>query len=441
MNSGQDNVPKQHRLTTALAVSLGLFVAGCSSTGSDPSPPPSSSVDTGSPAETTAPATTVSPTPGMPEELAEEVDRLIALTEELRELEFLQPPVVSVVTRQELAERVRADLAEDLEDIATSEKVYRLLGLVGPELDLAELYQDLYGEQVAGFYDGDTGELVVPADTTTFTLLQQSTMVHELTHALTDQHFGMWDNYQALVDSEHFDEATALLAIVEGDAVLTEALFYETLDQDDQSQLLDDSLGVDREVFERAPLFVRDGLVFPYEAGFRFILDLFVEGGHEAVDEVYEQPPLSTESVFDLSLESPLPIEGTVLATAGYEVDSNGSWGALSWKLMFDQIIGGDPTAVDGWGGDRAIVYTDGLNVMMTLEYRGDTPADAEEMLEALDRYFSAVSGEAAVLSGGVRRFDRPGYIAFTPAGGTGVVLVVADDPSVGAEALTTLTG
>jgi hypothetical protein len=440
VNSGQGNVPKQHRLLTALAVSLGLLVAGCSNTG-DPSPPSSSTVDTGSPAEPTGPATTVSPTPGMSGELAEEVDRLIALTEELRELEFLSPPVVTVVTRQELAERVRADLAEDLEDIATSEKVYRLLGLVGPELDLAEIYQDLYGEQVAGFYDGDAGELVVPADTATFSLLQQSTMVHELTHALTDQHFGMWDSYQALVDAERFDEATALLAMIEGDAVLTEALFYETLDQGEQSDLLDDSLDVDRDVLDRAPLFVRDGLVFPYEAGFRFILGLFVEGGHDAVDAVYDQPPLSTESVFDLSLESPISIEETVVATAGYEVDSNGSWGALSWKLMFDQIIGGDPTAVDGWGGDRAIVYTDGLNVMMTLEFEGDTAADAEEMLEALDRYFSAVSGEEAVISDGVWRFDDPGYVAFTANGDTGVVLVVADDPSVGAEALTALAG
>lgn len=440
MNSGQDNIPKQHRLPIALALSLGLLVTGCSSTETDPSPPPAA-FDSGVQVETTVPATTLPPTPGMPAELAAEVERLIALTEELRELEFLQPPVVTVLTRQELAERVRADLAEDLEDISTEEKVYRLLGLVGPGLDLGELYQDLYGEQVAGFYDGDAGELVVPADTTTFSLLQQSTMVHELTHALTDQHFGMWDSYQALVDAERFDEATALLAMIEGDAVLTEALFYETLDQDDQSELLDDSLGVDREVFERAPLFVRDGLVFPYDAGFRFIVDLFVEGGHDAVDAVYAQPPLSTESVFDLSLESPISIEDTVVATAGYEVDSNGSWGALSWKLMFDQILGGDPAAVDGWGGDRAIVYTDGLNVMMTLEYQGDTPADAEEMLEALDRYFSAVSGEEALRSDGVWRFDLPGYIAFTATGDTGVALVVADDPSVGAEALTAIAG
>lgn len=440
MNSGQDNVLKHNRRLTAGALALALLVAGCANMGTDPSPPSSAVVSAG-PVDTTVPGTTISPADGMSEEFAAEVERLISVTEELRELEFLERPVVTVVTREELADRVRADLAEDLEDIGTSEKVYRLLGLVGPELDLAELYQDLYGEQVAGFYDGDTGELVVPADTTTFTLLQQSTMVHELTHALTDQHFGMWDSYQALVDGERFDEATALLAIIEGDAVLTEALFYETLDQKDQSDLLDDSLDVDRDVFERAPLFVRDGLVFPYEAGFRFVLDLFVEGGHAAVNDTYRRPPLSTESVIELNLEPPLPIEGTAVAATGYEVDSNGSWGALSWRLMFDQIIGGDPEAIDGWGGDRAIVYTDGLNVMMTIEYQGDTGADAEEMLAALDRYFSVVSGLEAQRSGGVRRFDVPGYIAFTPAGDEGVVLVVADDPSVGAEALTALTG
>jgi hypothetical protein len=415
-----------------------VLLVGCSGTGTQIPP---STVDSSGPS-TTVPATTASTgVVGMSPELASEVERLIALTEELRELEFLEPPKVTVVTDQELAERVRADLAEDMAEVATAEKVYRLLGLVGPELDLAELYQDLYGEQVAGFYDGDTRELVVPADTTTFSPLQQSTMVHELTHALTDQHFGMWDSYQALVDGDRSDEASALLAVIEGDAVLTEALFYETLDEDEQSELLDASLNVDREVFERAPLFVRNGLVFPYESGFRLVLNRFVEGGHGGVNDMYAQPPSSTEAVFDLSSEAPLVIEDVVLTTAGYEVDSNDDWGALSWKLMFDQVIGGDEAAVDGWGGDRSIVYTDATNVMLTIVYQGDTAADAGEMLVALESYFSVVSGEEALLADGVWRFDTPGYVAFTSTGDTEVVLVVADNPAVGAEALATLTG
>jgi hypothetical protein len=437
VNSGQDKVPNRRRRLTTLALAMGLLLAGCSNPVPDPSPP--STVGPAGPVDTTVP--TVTP-PGdeMPAELAAEVERLVAITEDLRELEFLEPPVVTVLTGDELADRVRADLAEDLDDIATSERVYRLLGLIGPELDLAELYQDLYGEQVAGFYDGDAGELVVPVGTTSFSLAQQSTMVHELTHALTDQHFGMWDSYQALVDGERFDEATALLAMIEGDATLTEVLFYETLDEDDQADLLDEQLRVDRGVFDRAPLFVRNGLVFPYEAGVSFVLDRFLDGGLAAVDGIYDRPPLSTEAVMEISMEAPLPIEQAILAPTGYEVDSNGSWGALSWKLMFDQVIGGDPKAVDGWGGDRAIVYTDGVDVMMTIEYQGDAPADAEELLAALDRYFSMVSGEDPIRSSRERRFDVPGYIAFTPVGDTGVVLVVADDPSVGAQALAALT-
>ncbi len=63
---------------------------------------------------------------------------------------------------------------------------------------------------MAGYYDGDAGELVVPRDEDGFTALQRATLVHELTHALTDQHYRFNDRYTALIDE---DRAVAVVPV------------------------------------------------------------------------------------------------------------------------------------------------------------------------------------------------------------------------------------
>ncbi|MDH3250524.1 MAG: hypothetical protein OEQ47_16260, partial [Acidimicrobiia bacterium] len=156
-------------------------------------------------------------------ELRAEVLELVELTQVVRELRFLEPPIITVVSDEELAQRVRESIEEEVEDLDADEALYVLLGLLPADGDLLALYTNLYGEQVAGFYDGDEGELVIPSEAS-LTPLQRATLIHELTHALTDQHFDMSANYEALVDEKRFDEAAAYLSLIEGDATLTEIL-------------------------------------------------------------------------------------------------------------------------------------------------------------------------------------------------------------------------
>ena len=177
------------------------------------------------------------------------VDELTATTEVLRELEFLTPPDLVFVTETELAERVRALIEDELDPAETrrDELLLTTLGLVENGTDLAALYVDLYSEQVAGFYDGETGELVVSIGDGELSQLQRLTLVHELTHALTDQHFGFADRLVRLDDDQRYENLTALTAVAEGDATLIETLYLGALTWDEQLAVLSDSMEVETE--------------------------------------------------------------------------------------------------------------------------------------------------------------------------------------------------
>ena len=374
-------------------------------------------------------------------ELRSEVLELVELTQELRELRFLEPPVITVVDNEELARRVRETIEEEVEGVDADEALYALLGLIPAETDLLALYTDLYGEQVAGFYDGDEGELVIPSGSS-LTPLQRATLIHELTHALTDQHFEMSANYEALVDEERFDEASAYLSVIEGDATLTEILYIQDLPVAQQQALISESLEADSTAFDAAPRFIRDSLIFPYQEGFAFTQRLFELGGFFEIEKAYSKPPLSTEQILeprDFGRDLPIDVAAPVQTLDGYEFVYDSVWGELGFDTMFDQILGDDAsrTASDGWGGDRYSYFYDGTEAALVLNYRADSERDAEEMETALVAYIQAamaVGNETQIA--GFDVFSGDDFAAVV-RDGTAVTFVAASDPAAG----TTLIG
>ncbi len=418
-------------------VLLAIFVAACTPAGGPTTTVDGSSVasqttgpsstEPASPSTEAAPTTSLTLPPGtedLPEAVRRRIAELVALTEQLRGLSFTTAPTVTVVSPQELADRVRADISEQLEDVEADEALYRLLGLIGPDLDLGETYADLYGEQVAGFYDGDTGELVVPASAETLSPLEEATLVHELTHALTDQRFGMWDVYSEAVDSEEFDAAEAYLSLIEGDAYLTQILFAQQLSEEDRGRLLAEAFAADSAVFDRVPGFLQESLIFPYREGFGFVQRLYADGGFEAVDAAYGEPPLSTEQIIhprDYRRDLPMPV--TIPEwdpPPGYELVYDATWGEFGIRAMLSQQLDMSTTdvAAEGWGGDRYRLWFDGTDVIFVYRYRGDTAADAAELAEALEAYVQAAADPAGSVV--VRRE------------GADVVMVGVSDPGVG---------
>ncbi len=360
---------------------------------------------------------------------------MITIAEEIRGLEFLSMPQVTVLTPDELATRVVDQLLEDYVDHEVDEALYRLLGLVPADFELLETILSLYGEAVAGYYDGDTSELVVTATQDEFSPLEEATIVHELTHALTDQVLEFNDRYNQLFDDQRYDEAAAFQGLIEGDASLAELLYVQQLDADAQQEFLEAAFDVDMTVFDQVPPFMQDSLIFPYDTGFTFVQHLFSEGGFAAVNDAYANPPLSSEQVIspdDYPGDVPLELSLPANELAGYEINEDSTWGELGFHLMFDQVLGGNDGATEGWGGDSYRIYWDGTNVVLVLVFQGETAGDAAELDEALNEYVGIGMDLADPLVEENSQTYTGDRYAFVATSGDEVVFVAASDPAVG---------
>lgn len=372
----------------------------------------------------------------LPQALRDQIVELLATTQDLRELPFLELPKVAVVTPAELAERVKDQIDEDLENVDRDAALLRLLGLLPADTDLATLYRDLYGEAVAGFYDPELGELVVPSGSDGLSPLQSVTMVHELTHALTDQHYPFQARLDQLDEEQRFDEAAALQGLLEGDAEFTSLQYLLALDDAARFEAIQESLEIQTENFDAAPVYLRELLTFPYVAGFEFVDMLHRQGGFARVGEAYGSPPESTEQVLAprrFEADHPLKLEVSV-DLPGYEIVEEATWGQLLFTVMFRQLVPGDEgeEAAVGWGGDRYRMFWDGQEVALVLAYAGDESADIAEMESAL-RAFVA---EGMAVEDGSFTDQGVEYLgddyASLDAVGDRLFFVAASDPDVG---------
>ena len=426
----------------SLVVVVALALTGCT-----PSPSPttiaatttSSSSTTTLAESTTSSETTATTLPEgteeLPEGLREEISRLIPNAEEIRGLEFLTPPQITVLTPEELKTRVVDQVVEDYVDHEADEALYKLLGLVPADFQLLETVLSLYGDAVAGYYDGDTGELVVTATEDLFSPLEEATIVHELTHAVTDQVLDFNDRYNQLFDEERYDEAAAFQALIEGDASLAELLYIQQLDEASQQEFLEDAFDVDMTVFDQVPPFMQDSLTFPYESGFSFVEHLFSEGGFASVDAAYAAPPVSSEQIIwpdDYPSDAPVEVELPVQELTGYEIEEVSTWGEIGFRLMFDQVLGGADAAAEGWGGDSYRVYYNGDDVALVLAFRGDAAGDAAELAAALNEYVSVgMNLTEPIIEGSSTTYTGDRY-AFVATSDDQVVFIAASDPALG---------
>lgn len=348
-------------------------------------------------ADKAADATRAAAELAVPVELVSEVARL-------RGLEILRPVSSGLKSREDINALVLDDLKENStpERIAIGTAMLKFLGLVGDDFDLGRETVSLLTEQIAGFYDPKT-KIFYLADWIPMEE-QRTVIVHELTHALADQHFDLrrlekWPDGDA-------DAELAARALVEGDA--TALMFAFTLYErnlphqlgsfpvsltDMLRRMVQESEG-DRPVFSKTPKVLRESLQFPYVYGAGFVQRLLREGSWARVGDAYRTFPASTEQVMHpekyLKGEMPVRIELPDLAPllgAGFkrvDADVNGEFG---YYLILEAQLG-DREASDaaaGWGGDRYHFYVDRDNASPVLVHESawDTEADAAEFYSA----------------------------------------------------------
>ncbi len=381
------DVPKtpRFRRTVSLAavvVALALTAAACDSstdTQTSTAPPNETTSSTEATTTTEGPLTSIAPDsiPGetsasIPADIATamrtDIGVIMLDVEESRGLPFLEIPTVTILDETDFTTRVRSMMEEEVDpdEIAGQQAIFELLGMLDGSVDLYQLLIDLYTEQVAGFYDPDEGELVVPVSTEGITALQEITIAHELAHALTDQHFDFNDAYEDLVDNGTGDDASGILALVEGDATYQQFLYLEAMDPASAAAAVLESLSVDSSFFDSVPTWIQQDLAFPYEHGLVFTGFLMNEGGLKGVDGAYMDHPVSTEQILHpekyLRSEQPSDLAPLSVDLAGWELFDEATFGEWGIRLfLMDSLKPGELTqAAAGWGNDTYRAFLSG---------------------------------------------------------------------------------
>jgi hypothetical protein len=326
----------------------------------------------------------------------------------LRGIQSLRPVERVLLTQTQLRQRVMDDFLADYseEEALTDARVLALFGLLEPDFDLWNFYADLYTEQIAGFYDDDGEEMAIICGAD-FGGPERITFAHEFTHALQDQLYDLeeglgYNDEQCEADSER---CAGVQALVEGDASLLEEQWFRTYaTEDDLTELMDFYATFESPVYDSAPRFIREDLLFPYLAGRTFVQTLYLEGGWAAVDQAYLNPPLSTEQILHperYPSDAPVWLEVPDLATAlggGWrEIDRNvlGEWYT---QLTLNEFLPKSDAAgaAEGWAGDYylALLDEDSNRTALVLVTQWDTIGDQHEFDSAFRSYADARFGE-----------------------------------------------
>jgi hypothetical protein len=314
--------------------------------------------------------------------IEEQVRAIADQVERIRRLEFIEPVDPEFVSPEESAGRVR-DLFLDEYTAAIGDaetRVLTALGAIPPGTDLRSLRAEILGRQVAGFYDPETGELVVRQAGGELTLSDRVVLAHELDHALTDQVLGLPVPDDIRTGREDAD--LAVTALVEGDATQLMQLYSGTVPIEEQLEGLDPSVFTEAtqaqaELADLPPYLARE-LAFPYVEGLTFVCDLYAEGGWEAVNQAYRDPPDSTAEVLFPERyrlrEAPVPARPGSDPAPAWQPATPHQFGAANLLWLF-QAPGGDPnraipeaeSAVREWAGGAVNLWTRGSESTVAL--------------------------------------------------------------------------
>jgi hypothetical protein len=190
------------------------------------------------------------------------------------------------------------------EDLRAEELTLKMLGLVPPDFDLRQNTLELLTEQAAAFYDYDQKRLFV-LEGASAGEDELVALIHELAHALADQHFHLSKFIHEGMKSD--DGATARQAVMEGQATWLMAA-YLAKEAGGPPEIPPGVIEMMRKnaastavgqypVFSQAPLYIRESLVFPYADGLAFQDAVFRKLGKDAFAEVFVRPPASSGQI------------------------------------------------------------------------------------------------------------------------------------------------
>ena len=228
-----------------------------------------------------------------------EVRSIARGVEAIRGLKFKKVPTPTFLSAQELSKRIGSQVLSEYpdEEAQLDSKLLALVGAVPRGTDVKEVYGDAYSEGVAGYYDDESGEVVIRSLNPGQRLSAEDRLflAHELDHALTDQVIGLPDSADRKPEDD--DRHFASDGLVEGDATLVGFAYAIAALGGSNPQELFGSGEASQDVIESLPHFLEKAISFPYNDGALFVCHLYQQGGWDAVNRAYSDLPKSTARV------------------------------------------------------------------------------------------------------------------------------------------------
>lgn len=323
--------------------------------------------------------------------------------EKIRGRKFVRTVQTAEIQRAKLGAHLEKQIVKDLPySVDDWGKVLRALQLVDEDpKDILPKLIKLYEAQVLAFYDADThtyyavdklppqiAEMAQGADPS---MVEEMVQVHELMHALQDQHWAIGERDKKLrIDN---DAMLAYHALLEGEAVLVMmASMMGAMGVDIDMVLKDEAMTSTVLAAAKAeqgsmdlggaPRYFGEMLKFPYLDGLSFVVAAYRRGGWKELDKVHANPPRSSREI----LHPEDYFSGKFRPEA---FDATKPEGALSVEHLgefhWSFLVGADNAR--GWMGDRAVVMNDGR---VDVDTKWETPAQAKKFADAYAKFLAS---------------------------------------------------
>jgi len=317
------------------------------------------------------------------------IDQALQELARISGLKVRRPIEYDLITREKVNEYLKQRVKEEIkpEELRAEELTLKKFGFVPRDFDLLDSTVDLLTEQAAAFYDFRKKKLFI-ADWASSSM-QQAALVHELAHALADQHFNLKKFIKAAGKSD--DGSMARVAVMEGQAswLMSEYMARQMGQSLANSPALVEMMSRGAELadaqypeFAKAPLYIRETLIFPYTKGMLFQHAVFQKAGQAAFADIFRRPPVSTQQILhpDKYFSNVTPASPVVPSPSGNGLKklTEGSIGELDHNILLRQFVGrpeADEIAPHWRGGSYRLLENKGRNtIVLAYASQWDSP-------------------------------------------------------------------
>jgi hypothetical protein len=247
-----------------------------------------------------APAATIaSPLPS-----AAEINSILQELSDITGFRIRKQLPFASITRDQVNEYLKEQIRRSVkpDEIRAEEATLKKFGFAPADFNLKQTTIDLLTEQAAAFYDFKRKKLFI-SDWATANM-RDVALIHELAHALADQNFPI-QKFTAK-GGENSESSLAREAVVEGQAswlmleVGARRNGKTLADPQTAREFLEMNPAAENSeypVFNKAPLYLKRTLMFPYDDGQRFQQAVYLHDGQTAFARVFREPPISTAQI------------------------------------------------------------------------------------------------------------------------------------------------